>query len=197
MTRWREFRLWYGATRSLERVYEFKRDTLLPLLEGSGVGYAFILDESDFVLARMDIDEPEKRIQSELGPILSKDQPFSRVTVENWSPEEDARNRIQSALARLRASGWVPTEAFGPGWGVTGRDARGTWQIVGEDIEEKTSDFARFMSQVAGDFTRSYLRAMPRRITDRWLKSLFIHLLLDSISTPQNEEEEIRSFPYI
>ena len=78
-----------------------------------------------------------------------------------------------------------------------GRDLNGSWNVGGQDLEEKIDEFARFMSEVAGTFTLAYLQSMPRRVEDRWLKSLFIHLLSDSISTPQNEESEIRAFPYI
>ena len=38
---------------------------------------------------------------------------------------------------------------------------------------------------------------MSYRVEDRWLTSLFLHLILDSISIWQKEEGESREFPYV
>ncbi len=196
--RWREVRLWYKSGATLDGVFSFKRESLAPLLRKEGVSYAFILDEPEFVLARMELDsEGEARLTVELESVVRTSTQFSKVTFEEWSPVQDARTRIVDALARLRAAGGVSSGLEGPGWQVLGRDSDGTWKVGNQEFDEKVADFARFMSEVAGRFTLAYLQSMPRRVEDRWLKSLFVHLLLDSVSTPQNEEAEIRAFPYI
>ena len=53
------------------------------------------------------------------------------------------------------------------------------------------------MTRVLGVFTERYLLEMPFRVEDRWLMSVFLHLMLDSISVWHLEEKEIREFPFI
>lgn len=38
---------------------------------------------------------------------------------------------------------------------------------------------------------------MPRIVMDRWLPSVLVHLLLNSISVDQIQERETRDFPYV
>ena len=59
----------------------------------------------------------------------------------------------------------------------------------------KSEMFAKLMTKVLSRFTREFLREIPEYIEDRWLMSLFIHLLLNSISIWH--ETEVRMFPYV
>ena len=69
--RWREVRLWYKSGATLDGVFSFKRESLAPLLRKEGVSYAFILDEPEFVLARMELDsEGEARLTVELESVV-------------------------------------------------------------------------------------------------------------------------------
>ena len=72
----------------------------------------------------------------------------------------------------------------------------GRWRARPDDLKVKTEKFARFMSKIIGKFTRAYLEEMPERVDDRWLLSVFIHLLLHSISE-QRFERETRAFSWI
>jgi hypothetical protein len=194
--RWREYRLWYKAPPSADDLFKFKKEQLLPLLNRLGLTYSLILDQQQFVLVRVQIDlEAESRLQEELSGAGSKNGLFARVTVESWDPVDDARRRILDALERARKDAPVYTGkplvggTAGRGWKVAGRDASsGVWVVQDDNIDAKAIEFGQFMSRVAGEFTAAYIREMPRRIDDRWLMSLFLHLLLDSVSTHQGEE---------
>lgn len=208
---WSEFQLRWKESQPYDpnEVFKFKKERLLPLFDELGVGYWFTLDEPDWVLIRLIVDSDAQRelVKQRLESLIAGASPFARVTVDVWSPEDDARRRIVDALGRLKQAVALPSEFKGPGWHISGQ-----WPVqvtgaaplaIGEqDLDEKTRQFASFMAEVAGKFTEAYLRAMPDRIDDRWLKSVFVHLLLNSISTPMNidgggEEREIRYFPAI
>ncbi len=198
MSRWREFRLWYRAGPVSSELFSFKKERLVLLLDRLRVGYSFILDEPDFVLVRIQVDaDGESTLMKELEQAIRDPSPFSKVTIEDWSPDQDARTRIADALSRLQSASPLPPEFKGPGWQIVGRGANGAWVIQDQNLEEKVEEFAKFISEVAGKFTVAYLRAMPSRVEDRWLKSLFVHVLLDSISTNLVEEKEVRDFPAI
>lgn len=84
------------------------------------------------------------------------------------------------------------------GWKVLGRgQTDGNWVAGPDDLERKVEEFARFMTKVAGNFTRAYLNEFQERVDDPWMLSVFIHLLLDSVSVWQNSERRARDFPYV
>ena len=114
--------------------------------------------------------------------------------VENWSPEDDARNRIISAARQLGVQ-----LQNGKGWRIAGRDPLNRLWVHAADgqLDTKTQEFAIFMTRVLGQFTKAYLRQMPRRTDDRWLLSVMMHLVMNSISVNNYEEDEARSFPYV
>jgi hypothetical protein len=154
-----------------------------------------MLDEPEFVLLRIDVNgKSAKQIYSDLEKTILAEPLFSRVTVESWSPAEDARTRILTAKEKAKA---ILSDIPEGGWMISGKDTGGNWAAAPQDIDRQVATFSTFMSKVAGRFTKAYLREMPYRVEDRWLMSVFIHLLLDSISTWQTEEKEIREFPYI
>ncbi|MCI4327890.1 MAG: hypothetical protein L3K16_09755, partial [Thermoplasmata archaeon] len=107
-----------------------------------------------------------------------------------------AKYWIRGSLVTLRAKGAVPAEFVGDGWGIAGKSG-GAWQLRPEEFDDKVEEFATFIARIAGRFTLDYVRHMPSRVDDRWLKSVFVHLLLNSISTSKPEEAEVREFPYI
>ena len=71
------------------------------------------------------------------------------------------------------------------------------WIPAPDDLDLKTKEFAIFMTRVVGKFTRAYVEQMPRKVDDRWLFSVLIHLLLNSITVDQLQENETREFPYV
>lgn len=202
---WKEFQLWYRQkpTQSSDQdeIFAFKQNALLPALDALGVTYAFILDEEDYVLVRIETTiEDEPRVKSALEQAILGSPRFSHVNIGPWDPEVDARNRIQKVLAQLPALGFPPSPP-GNAWTITGdfptHTVQGSLKVAPMPLDDKIRESATYMAKVAGEFTLAYLRHMPSRVEDRWLKSLFVHLLLDSISTWQGDEKQIRGFPYI
>jgi len=138
------------------------------------------------------------------SPDYSKYFDFAKEPkIVEWSPEDDARNRILSAAKRIGLQ--LPP---GKGWKAVGIESyrvelglgphfklEPQWRYTYEDLDLKVEMFAKFMTKVLSKFTREFLREIPEYIDDRWLMSLFIHLLLNSISIWH--ENEVRMFPYV
>jgi hypothetical protein len=191
---WLEFRIWYGRKLDRKKLYDLRK-SLITVLDEHEIKDFLILNEPKFVLLRIQAEEGvrldlEKAIK---GLIERSEDAFSNVTIEKWPPEEDARNRILSAAQRL---GLKLEE--GKGWMIAGREPLNRlWVPVEDDLDLKVKEFAIFMTKVVGQFTRAYVENMPRQIEDRWLLSVFVHLLLNSISLDQIQEDEVRAFPYV
>ena len=101
--------------------------------------------------------------------------------------------RILEARERVRQRVRVSFEGVPEGGWKIETYLEDRWIAKPDDLNLKIEKFARFMSKVVGKFTRAYLEEIPERVDDRWLLSVFIHLLLHSISE-QRSEIEIRQF---
>lgn len=187
---WFEIRLWYSGKQNPDALFGFKKNRMLEVLDKENIGYFLVLDERDFMLIRIEgtreLGERVRISMEALGTEL-----FNRATLETWSPERDADTRIVESRGRGR----IP-QMEGE-WKFVGKDKAGKWQVVQEDKAKMQLAFATFMSRVCGQFTRAYLKEMPFRVEDRWLMSVFVHLMLDSISTWGEEENQLREFPAI
>ena len=195
---WCEFQLWYSdADRppAMDVLYATGRQ-LLTIVEKKKIADFLILNEIKFVLLRVQADEQGKaEIEKLLIELVAQSHGhFARVAVENWSPEDDARNRILSAARQLGIQ-----LQNGKAWRIAGREPLNRLWVPSADgqLETKTQEFAIFMTKVLGQFTKAYLSHMPRRTDDRWLLSVMMHLLMNSISVNNYEEDELRSFPYV
>ena len=154
-----------------------------------------ILNEPKSVIFRIQIDDETKDIiQKNLQEIIKQSEnAFSRITIENWNPEEDARNRIMGAAQRLGLK-----LKDGQGWMISGLEPlRKHWTPTEDNLDLKIKEFSTFMTKVVGKFTKAYVKEMPRLVQDRWLLSVLIHLLSNSISVDQIQENESRAFLYI
>jgi len=206
MAQWHEFCLWYADVNPND-MFMFKKTHLVPILERHGVEDFLMLDEQKFMLIRVDTNgENAKRIFSSLEEAIRSIKLFSQVTMGSWSPIDDAKNRILGARERAKNLPKIPegpTEIQGlaeiplRGWMIKGKTPSGKWEAAPEDLDKQVEAFSIFMSKVVGKFTKAYLKEMPYKVEDRWLMSVFLHLIFDSISTCQTEENEIRVFPYI
>ncbi|MGP8070352.1 MAG: hypothetical protein ACLP5V_10725 [Candidatus Bathyarchaeia archaeon] len=192
---WSEFQLWYSETvPTIDALYETRRQ-LLTILEKKQITDFLILNEPKYLLLRVETDDQNRNeIREALADLVGQSQGrFARVAVDNWSPEDDARTRILNAA---RALGLQLQD--GTGWKIAGREPLNKlWVPTDDDLNTKIREFTIFMTKVVGQFTKAYVDQMPRRMTDRWLGSVMTHLLLNSISVNNYEEEEIRSFPYV
>ena len=187
---WFEIRLWYSNRPNPDDLFNFKKQKMLDVLDKNKIGYFLVLDEPDFVLLRIEgTRELAENVKTSME--TSSSELFSHATFETWSPERDADTRISESRTRGR----LP-EMEGE-WKFIGKDQTGKWQVAPEDKAKMQFAFATFMSRVCGQFTRAYLKEMPSRVEDRWLMSVFVHLMLDSISTWGEEEKQLREFPAI
>lgn len=158
------------------------------------------LDEPDFVLFRVEVDEEDVlSIEGDIRAFVEFDPNFSDVNIEDWSPEDDARTRILGAKQRASAGGvFFPGGVPAEGWKILGRgNINKNWVAGPDDLERKVEEFSRFMTKVVGPFTKAYIEEIQNGVDDPWMLSVFIHLLLDSISVWQNKEKLARDFPFI
>jgi len=191
---WSEFRIWYGKKPDRKKLYDLRR-SIFSILDEHEIGDFLVLNEPQFALFRVEVEaRTRKDVEESLRSLVEHSGgAFSKVTVEKWSPEEDARGRILGAVQRL---GLKLEE--GKGWMIVGREPAGPhWIPAEDDLDFKIREFGAFMTKVVGRFTRAYVENMPRQVEDRWLLSVFVHLLLNSISLNQIQEDEVRDFPYV
>jgi len=178
-----------------DRLFQFKK-ALLPILDKYGIEYFFILDEGDYFLLRAEMDnDAAENLKKDFHGLVDENPDFDDVIQTTWSPENDANVRILRARQRAMQGDISFVGIPAGGWKVE-TWCEGRWIAKPDNLNLKTEKFARFMSKVVGKFTRAYLEEMPERVDDRWLLSVFIHLLLHSISE-QRFERETRAFPWI
>lgn len=191
---WKEFRFWYGENKDIKYHYKLRK-IVLDILEKYEISDPLILGEPNFVLVRIEIDgKIAEKIKDEFTEaLILLEGAFSKTSLESWDAEEDARNRILSTAKKLKFK-----LDDGKGWSIIGKDPVNNYWIPIEDNPEiKTKEFAIFMTKVVGKFTKAFIKEMPRRIDDRWLLSVMIHLLLNSITIHLQQEREIREFPIV
>jgi hypothetical protein len=191
---WSEFQLIYGKKLDQRKLYDVRK-SLLSVLDEHKIDDFLVLNEPTCVLFRVEVDEKtEEAIHNKLKDIVKQsEEAFADVKVGKWNPEQDARQRI---LKVARDIGLNLQE--GKGWMIAGREPLNRLYVAAEDdLELKVKEFSVFMTKVAGKFTRAYVENMPRMIQDRWLFSVLLHLLLNSISIDQFQEKETRECPYL
>ena len=191
---WCEYGLWYGGGVNPEKLYHLRK-LLFPILDEHKIENFLILNEPERVIFRIKInDETKDIIQKNLQKIIKQSEDaFSRITIEKWNPEEDARKRIMDAAQKLGLK-----LKDGQGWMISGLEPLKKHWILNEDnLDLKIKEFSTFMTKVVGKFTKAYVQEMPRLVQDRWLLSVLIHLLLNSISVDQIQENESRAFLYV
>jgi hypothetical protein len=186
----------YPSSEYFDRLFHFKK-SLLPILDKYCVKDFLILDEGKYFLLRVEAsDETASKMKEDFDNLIHGNSDFEKVVATTWQPENDARWRIlearQRAIDELHISF---KDVHEEGWKIETR-REGLWIAKSDDLNTKTEKFAKFMSKVVGKFTRAYLEEMPERVDDRWLLSVFIHLLLHSVSE-QRFEKETRAFLWI
>ena len=185
----------YPNSEYYDKIFHFKK-TLLPILDKYGIKDFLILDEGKFFLLRVEVDDKiASDLKKDLDSLVSNNSDFDKVVQTTWSPKDDARNRILGARERAKQRDLSFQGIPEGGWKIEAWDGT-RWVVKPDDLEMKTENFARFMSKVVGKFTHAYLEEISERVDDRWLLSVFIHLLLHSVSE-QRFEEETRGFPWI
>lgn len=180
--------------------YRLKRECFLPILDRYGIKNFLTLDEPEFVLFRIEIEEVDiEDVRGDVQTFVEGNPYFSTVNVGDWSPQDDARARILGAKQRAVGGGvFFPGGVPDGGWKIVGRGSiNGNWVAGPDDLERKVKEFSNFMTKAVGPFTKAYIEAIQNGVNDPWMLSVFIHLLLDSISVWQNNEKLARDFPFI
>jgi len=186
----------YPNSEYYDRLFHFKK-RLLPILDKYHIKDFLILDEGRYFLLRVEVsDEVANQMKEDFDSLVHGNSDFDRVVPTTWEPENDARARILGARERAVQGLRISFEDIPDGGWKIETWCEGRWIAKHDDLSLKTEKFAKFMSKVMGRFTRAYLEEMPERVDDRWLLSVFVHLLLHSISE-QRFEKETRAFPWI
>lgn len=204
MKKWCEIQVCYSAafkgSPNWVEIYKLKRECLLAVLDKYEIEDFLTLDEPEFVLFRVEIEEAILAdVINDVREYVGRGSRFSEVKTAEWSPEADARARILSAKGRavgmgVSFLGGVPVG----GWKISGlNQASMQWQGSSDDLERKVAEFSKFMVRVNGKFTKAYLKEIENGVDDPWMLSVFMHLLMDSISIWHNTEYMARAFPFI
>jgi hypothetical protein len=193
---WCEFQLVYGKKLNHQKLYDLRK-ALLSILDEHKIEDFLVLNEPNCVLFRVEVDEKTKEsIHGKLKNLAKQSQDaFADAQIGEWNPRDDAKNRILKVAKDLSLQ--VRGIPEGQGWMIAGREPlNNLWVPDKDDLELKIEEFSVFMTRVVGKFTKAYFQNMPRKIQDRWLLSVLIHLLLNSICLDQIQEKETRDFPY-
>jgi len=186
----------YPKSEYYDKLFHFKK-RLLPILDRYHVEDFLILDEGRYFLLRVEVsDEIANRMREDFDNLVYGNSDFDKVVPATWELENDARGRILGARERAIQGLRIPFEGIPEGGWKIETWCEGNWIAKPDGLSLKTEKFARFMSKVMGKFTRAYLEEIPERVDDRWLLSVFVHLLLHSVSE-QRFERETRAFPWI
>lgn len=207
---WHEFRLIFSDAVSRRNWptenYEFVKARLIPLIRTAGIQNFQILNyynpskQEDFIRFRVEAN-PEllKLVEDEIRKYkrsgLIKD--YER---EIYSPQHDAENRLESVRQNLERQLGRPLSRD---WKIVSfKDNK--WAVDTSDSDEygnKLAAFETFLTRILGRWTRLFVEEMKIRPDDRWLISLLVHLLLNSLTypgpNPGSAEDEIRRMPPI
>jgi len=203
MNKWQEFRLiiTHEAKRKVwpKDNYDLIRSSLLPIINQIDLEEFLILNyfqpgREDLIRFRVPAETQILQIVKEHLDNLKIKGIIHDYEEEVWEPAKDASNRINSAKAKLEQG--FKTRIETTGWQIVGK-TNSQWMISSIDYGKKLSDFNTILTRVVGRCTKAFIEELGERPIDRWLMSLFIHLLLNSICCSKVEEREIRDFPYV
>lgn len=205
---WCEFRLIFSNADSVRNWhmenYEFIKAYLIPLIRRTAVENFQILNYynpskgEDLIRFRVEAeDKLLKQIRNEINKL--KEAGLLRdFESEDYSPQRDAERRLESVRQNLERRLGKP---LNKDWKIAGvKDNE--WVIDTFEVEaysKKCAAFEAFLARVLGKWTRVFIEEMDTKPEDRWLVSLFIHLLINSLAYPGpnlgTAEDEIRKMP--
>ena len=129
--------------------YRLKRECFLPILDRYEIENFLTLDEPDFVLFRILVDESVlEDAKGDIQSFVESNPYFSDIRVGDWSPQDDARARISGAKQRAVGGGvFFPSGVPTGGWKIVGRGSiNENWVAGPDDLERKVGEFSEFMA---------------------------------------------------
>lgn len=205
---WYEFKLFFSdasKSRNWPREnYDFIRSHIIPAIVRIDIPNFQILNyfnpskDEDFIRFRVEASRATiKKVDGEIGR-LKQEGLIRSFSKESYNPRQDAERRIESVRQKLEA--W---------WG---KPVGKNWKIVGVTdnklaVDEsdttayakKLEAFETFLGRILGKWTKLFVEEVDIKPEDKWLVSLFVHLMINSIaySGPDagSEEDAIRKIP--
>jgi hypothetical protein len=205
---WYEFSLYFSdASKSrnwTQENYDFIKKHVLPTVVKIDIPNFHILNYFD---SSKGYDCIRFRVEASTAIIEKVDFEIDRLkqeglvqsyTKESFNPRQNAEIRIESARKKLE--------------GMLGRPLSNNWKIVGfrdnnmvidesdtSEYTKKVDAFEAFLNRVLGKWTKLFVEEMDVKPKDKWLFSLFIHLMINSLaySSPNidSEEHTMRKIP--
>lgn len=175
----------------------------MPLTERLAIRDFHILNyfepnKRDYIRFRAELDPSVRRkLESEFA-LLVREGKMMRFERDDYDAAGDWDRRIQSVSREIGA--WLEKNGSSlpaGGWTVAGTTSKGEWVVLPGDDAGRKQQWVRFLTKVLGRLTVVFVKAMDMKPEDRWLMSVFLHLLLNSIACHGQEEQEIRGFPAI
>lgn len=200
---WHEIRIMFsesGEPRNWpSENYEFIRQRLFQIVDDVGLDRYLIFSyfkegQRDYIRFRIEADEEKSlKVKETLDKMKGKGTIFD-YECESWSAKNDAELRIDSTREKIQEMSNIQIPA--DNWRIAGR-ADDKWAIGPGDYSRKVRQFTIMMEEVIGQCTRIFMDKLEEKPDDRWLMSVFVHLLLNSICCSESEENEVRTFPAV
>ena len=152
----------------------------------------------DFIRFRVEASPMTiKKVDSEIKK-LEQEGLIRSFMKESYNPRQDAERRLESVRQRLEAMWGKPVSK---NWKIIG--LRDNKLAVDESdttaYAKKLEAFEAFLNRVLGKWTKLFVEEIHIKPEDKWLVSLFIHLMINSLaySSPNigSEEDAIRKIP--
>lgn len=205
---WHEFKLFFSdasESRNWRREnYDFIRSHIIPTITKIDIPNFQILNYfnpsqgEDFIRFRVEASPATiMRVDDEIGRL--KQQGLIRsFSKESYNPRQDAERRVECVRQKLEARWGKPVST---NWKIVG--LRDNNLAVDESdttaYAKKLEAFEAFLGRILGKWTKLFFEEIDIKPDDKWLVSLFIHLLINSIaySGPGtgSEEDAIRKIP--
>jgi hypothetical protein len=205
---WYEFKLFFSdasQTRDWPRENcDFIRSHIVPTIMKVGItnfqmlNYFNPTQGEDFIRFRVEVAPAIlMKVEDEIGRLKQKGR-IRDYSKESYDPRLDAERRIESVRQKLEALWGKPVSR---NWKVVNL-TDGTLIVDESDATayaKKVEAFEAFLCRIVGKWTKLFVEEIDSKPDDRWLVSLFVHLMMNSIaySGPDtgSEEDTIRKTP--
>jgi hypothetical protein len=205
---WYEFRLYFSdASKSrnwTQENYDFIKKHILPTVAKTDIPNFHILnyfDSSkgyDFIRFRVEAStEMIEKVNSEIDG-LKQEGLVQSYAKESFNPRQNAEIRIESVRKKLET---MLKRPLSKNWKIVG--IKDNMLVIDEsdtsEYTKKVDAFEVFLNRVLGRWTKLFVDEMDVKTEDKWLFSLFIHLMINSLaySSPNigTEEDTMRKIP--